>query len=200
MSGGGGSSSLGPDVWKDLLNWTLKQQEEAPVADPTTIPAAVGIISNDKKEWLEQVMEGTFVDMAKRLRELLDALGKLPGEIEAGKESDITRTTTPSPVAAVEEEGLTTTERSEALWEEVQEHVENLDYALMFCQELVLRFSFGEMEEKEEESSNNSSSTGSKELKLTSSSTSHYVFLLLLCDRAKTHACMAKLSSFFRPC
>ena len=21
MSGGGGSSSLGPDVWKDLLNW-----------------------------------------------------------------------------------------------------------------------------------------------------------------------------------
>ena len=148
------------------------------------------------------------MDMAKRLRELLDALGKLPGEIEAGKESDITRTTTPSPVAAVEEEGLTTTERSEALWEEVQEHVENLDYALMFCQvgglpilfrfllqaaaaaedkeaearavpalavlatltqnnlpvqELVLRFSFGEMEEKEEESSNNSSSTGSSE-------------------------------------
>ncbi|KAM3577585.1 hypothetical protein VYU27_000462 [Nannochloropsis oceanica] len=134
MSGAEGSSSLGPDVWKDLLNWTLKQQEEASAADPTTIPAAVGPISHEKKQWLEQVMEGTFMDMATRLQGLLDALDKLPDENEAGKESDITRTTTPSPAAAVEQEGLTSTERAEALWEEVQEHVENLDYALMFCQ------------------------------------------------------------------
>jgi len=80
-------------------------------------------------------MEGTFVDMAERLRELLDALEKLPtveGEGEKEEENDETATSSAADVA--EEEGLTSTERAEALWEEVQEHVENLDYALMFCQ------------------------------------------------------------------
>jgi hypothetical protein len=27
MSGGGGSSSLGPDVWKDLLNWYVHREQ-----------------------------------------------------------------------------------------------------------------------------------------------------------------------------
>jgi len=80
-------------------------------------------------------MEGTFVDMAKRLRELLDALEKLPTvEGEGEKEEENDKTATSSAAAVAEEEGLTSTERAEALWEEAQEHVENLDYALMFCQ------------------------------------------------------------------
>lgn len=152
-------------------------------------------------------MEGTFVDMSKRLRELLDALEKLStgeAEVEGKGEGGKEETTATAAPAAEKEEGLTSTERVEALWEEVQEHVENLDYALMFCQvggvptlfrfllqaaareedkeaearavpalavlatltqnnlpvqEQVLRFSFGEMEEKKESSSSSSSNS-----------------------------------------
>ena len=78
------------------------------------------------------------MDMAKRLRELVDALEKLPtGEVEGeeggGKET-ATTTSSSAGAPAEKEKGLTSNERVEALWEEVQEHVENLDYALMFCQ------------------------------------------------------------------
>ncbi len=77
-----------------------------------TVDPNLGPMAEEKKRWLEKVMEETFVDLAKRMRGLLDRLDVDKGEDEAA-----------------EEEG-----QEEEVWEELQEHVENMDYALVFCQ------------------------------------------------------------------
>lgn len=96
-------------------NRTLKQQEEEGATAAATDADAPPPISQEKKEWLEKVMEGTFMDVAKRMQVLLGELGPL-----ATATGDATSTTNDDEAAE--------------LWEELQEHVENLDYALMFCQ------------------------------------------------------------------
>lgn len=74
-------------------------------------------------------MEGTFVDMSKRLRERLGLLE----ELLQGERSE-TRPRPEANVPAVPDKEPSAVERGQALWEEMEEDVENLDYALMFCQ------------------------------------------------------------------
>lgn len=60
-------------------------------------------------------MEGTFFDLAQRMRALLDKLDK------ALLQND-------------DDENASSTEEEAAWWEELQDHAENLDLALLFCQ------------------------------------------------------------------
>lgn len=74
-------------------------------------------------------MEGTFVDMSKRLRERLGLLE----ELLQGERSE-PRPRPEANVPAASDQEPSAVERGQALWEEMEEDVENLDYALMFCQ------------------------------------------------------------------
>lgn len=74
-------------------------------------------------------MEGTFVDMSKRLQERLGLLE----ELLQGERSE-PRPRPEANVPAASDQEPSAVERGKALWEEMEEDVENLDYALMFCQ------------------------------------------------------------------
>jgi hypothetical protein len=74
-------------------------------------------------------MEGTFVDMSKRLRERLGLLEEL---LQGERSEPRPRPEANMPAAPDKEPSAV--ERGQALWEEMEEDVENLDYALMFCQ------------------------------------------------------------------
>jgi len=62
---------------------------------------------------LLQVMNETFVDIPKRITEMLNELQELRAKPEVNKEEE---------------------DKMVALWEEIRDHTENLDVSLVFCQ------------------------------------------------------------------
>lgn len=71
MSAPGGGP---PGDWLGLLKWSLKHQ------DGTTDNPELRDMSEDKRKWLEKVMQDSFVDVVKQLKESLDELEAIASE------------------------------------------------------------------------------------------------------------------------